>query len=91
MRTTLDIADDILAAAKAIASEQRKSAGEVISDLARRGLSRPVGTGSRAGVPILKVRDPAICVTLETVNALRTRAVTFLPIMFLSRSSTLRM
>jgi hypothetical protein len=71
MRTTLDIADDVLAAAKAIGEEQRRSAGEVISDLARQALSRPVEMGSRGGVPILKVRDPAVRVTLDTVNALR--------------------
>jgi hypothetical protein len=74
MRTTLDIADDVLAAAKAIADEQRRSTGEVISDLARQGLSRPVEMGSRDGVPILKVRDPAARVSLETVNALRDEA-----------------
>lgn len=71
MRTTLDIADDVLAAAKAIASEQRKSTGQVISDLARSGLRQPVQVESRSGVPTLKVRDPAVRVTLEIVNALR--------------------
>ncbi|HKN29237.1 MAG TPA: CopG family transcriptional regulator [Roseiarcus sp.] len=74
MRTTLDIADDVLAAAKAIANEQRRSTGEVISDLARQGLSRPLKISSRDGVPILNVRDPAVRVTLETVNALRDEA-----------------
>jgi hypothetical protein len=71
MRTTLDIAEDVLAAAKAIAHEQRKSTGEVISELARNGLGRPVDVGSRDGVPILKSRDPTVRVTLEIVNALR--------------------
>jgi len=71
MRTTLDIADDVLNAAKAIADEQKRSTGEVISDLARKGLARPVQLGSRAGVPILKSRNPAARVSLETVNALR--------------------
>ncbi len=71
MRTTLDIADDVLAAVKAIADEQRKSIGDVVSDLARQGLRRPIETGLRDGVPILKVRKPAARVSLETVNALR--------------------
>lgn len=35
MRTTIDIADDVLFAAKEIARRQKKSLGEVISDLAR--------------------------------------------------------
>ena len=41
MRTTLDIADDVLLAAKELARRQKKSAGEVISDLARSALTAP--------------------------------------------------
>ena len=41
MRTTLDIADDVLQAAKERARREKKSAGEVISELARRGLTEP--------------------------------------------------
>ena len=74
MRTTLDIADDVLAAAKAIAREQGKSAGAVVSELARSGLRKPIRVGSRNGVPILKVKNPETRVTLETVNALRDEA-----------------
>ena len=36
MRTTLEISDDVLFAAKDIAQREKKSVGEVISDLARR-------------------------------------------------------
>ena len=39
MRTTLDIADDVLQAAKDLARRQKKSAGEVISELARSALT----------------------------------------------------
>lgn len=39
MRTTLDIADDILLAAKDLARREQKTAGQVISDLARKGLT----------------------------------------------------
>jgi hypothetical protein len=39
MRTTLDIADDVLAAAKERARRERKTIGEVISELARRTLT----------------------------------------------------
>ena len=35
MRTTLDIADDVLFAAKEIARREKKSVGRIISDLAR--------------------------------------------------------
>lgn len=39
MRTTLHIADDVLLAAKELARSQRRTAGEVPSDLARQALS----------------------------------------------------
>ena len=38
MRTTLDIADDVLIAARELARKEKKSAGQVLSELARRGL-----------------------------------------------------
>ena len=41
MRTTLDIADDVLQAAKERARRENKTAGEVISELARRALTAP--------------------------------------------------
>ena len=39
MRTTLDIADDVLQAAKERAQRERKTIGEMISELARRALT----------------------------------------------------
>jgi hypothetical protein len=39
MRTTLDIDDDVLAAAKQLAKKRNSTAGEVISDLARQALT----------------------------------------------------
>jgi hypothetical protein len=42
MRTTLDIADDVLFAAKEIAQREKKSLGQVMSDLARKAFA--VGT-----------------------------------------------
>ena len=48
MRTTLDIEDDVLFAVKDLARRQKKTAGEVISDLARKALTRaPAGTKAR--------------------------------------------
>lgn len=41
MRTTLDIADDVLQAAKERARRENKTAGEVISELARQALTAP--------------------------------------------------
>ena len=71
MRTTLAIDDDVLVAAKAIAQQQRKSIGEVVSDLARRALRPAQAPATRNGVPLLARRDDQALVTLETVNALR--------------------
>jgi hypothetical protein len=44
MRTTLDIADDVLQAAKELARRQKRTAGEVISELARRALTADAST-----------------------------------------------
>ena len=52
MRTTLDIADDVLQAAKERARRENKTAGEVISELARAALTAP-----RA--PVAQAREPA--------------------------------
>lgn len=41
MRTTLDIDDDVLVAAKERAAGQKTTTGKVISDLARQALTRP--------------------------------------------------
>ncbi len=43
MRTTLNIADDVLHAVKERARREKKSAGEVLSDLARAALLRGAG------------------------------------------------
>lgn len=41
MRTTLDIADDVLYAAKELARREKKPLGQVISELARRAFTLP--------------------------------------------------
>jgi hypothetical protein len=48
MRTTLDIADDVLQAAKERARREKKTAGEVISALARSALTRPPDARSKS-------------------------------------------
>ena len=73
MRTTLAIDDDVLAAAKHLAEREQKSIGEVISTLARQGLSRRTRNTNteRNGIPLLSSRKAAMPVTLELVNQLR--------------------
>jgi hypothetical protein len=52
MRTTLDIADDVLQAAKERARRENKTAGEVISELARSALTAvPPAAPLRASEP----------------------------------------
>ena len=48
MRTTLDIADDVLQAAKERARRENKTAGEVISELARTALTSSPRTAKAA-------------------------------------------
>jgi nitrogen regulatory protein PII len=56
MRTTLDIDDDILEAVKELARAEKKTAGQVLSELARKGLTRvPVsGFGEQTAVGYIK-------------------------------------
>jgi len=72
MGITLDINDDVLAAAKELAARQHKSLGEVISSLARQALRPPrPRSHTRNGVPLLPVRSGGAPVTPELVNQLR--------------------
>ncbi len=49
MRTTLDIDDDVLAAAKELAKASHSTAGEVISGLARKALTTPAESPKSGG------------------------------------------
>ena len=72
MRTTLAIDDDVLAAAKEMAATERKSLGEVISDLARKAMRpAPSALTTRNGVPLLPVRPGTPRVTSEPVRKLQ--------------------
>lgn len=72
MRTTLAIDDDVLAAAKSLAAQQRKTVGEVISDLARRSLGpRPSRGRVRNGIPLLPAVENPVRVTSELVKQLQ--------------------
>ena len=75
MRTTLDIEEDVLAATKALAQRQRKSAGAVLSELARRALTMPATTTSDTGSAAFLGFDPlparGVIVTDELIDRLR--------------------
>jgi len=66
MRTTLDIDDGVLAAARAIAEAEHRSLGAVISDLARRGLVP--AQRSAQGFPMFEVSADAAPITPDMVD-----------------------
>ena len=73
MRTTLDIDDDVLQAAKEIAATEGRTAGKVLSELARKGLT-PTRQKVRVrnGVPLLPPPAPGTPpMTMKRVNELR--------------------
>lgn len=57
MRTTLDIDDDVLQAAKELATAEKSTAGKVLSDLARKSLTMPDSSSERAGPHGLILQD----------------------------------
>jgi Arc/MetJ family transcription regulator len=72
VRTTLDIDDDLLQAAKELAAVKGQTAGRVVSDLLRQALRAPASGRSRNGVPLLPRRAPdAGRPTMALVNRLR--------------------
>jgi hypothetical protein len=72
MRTTLDIDDDVLQAAKELAAVYGKTAGQVVSELARRALAPAAAHRLRNGVPVLPHRPAGRPhPTMRLVNELR--------------------
>ena len=72
MRTTLDIDEDVLLAAKELARERKTTAGKVMSELARKALNnRDFVVDTIDGFPVFPVQPGAGIVTLEIVNRLR--------------------
>ena len=74
MRTTLDIDDDVLQAAKERARAEGKTAGQVVSELIRQALTQPKGPLDMSrieivdGIPVLPSRGAVI--THEQVKRL---------------------
>jgi hypothetical protein len=69
MRTTLDLDDDILAAARSIAAARKQTMGKVVSDLVRQSLTTKTKRGPM-GIPLLP-RRPGVIVTNELIDKLR--------------------
>jgi hypothetical protein len=68
MRTTLDVDDDVLQAARELAAVRNSTAGRVLSELARKGLQPARTPRIRNGVPLLP-HEPGRIVTVEMVEA----------------------
>jgi hypothetical protein len=72
VRTTLDVDEDVLQAAKEIAANRGTTAGKVLSDLARKALTSSRSGRERNGVPLMPRRQKGSRrPTMETVNRLR--------------------
>jgi hypothetical protein len=74
MRTTVDVADDVLLAVKERARRERRTVGDVLSDLARRALTRADGDVKASprgffGFAPLPHRGPAV--SNELIDRLR--------------------
>jgi hypothetical protein len=72
LRTTLQIDDDVLQAAKELAAARGLTTGQVVSELARKGLEPTRSPRTRNGIPLLP-RRPAAAPrpTMQRVNELR--------------------
>jgi hypothetical protein len=72
VRTTLELDDDLLLAAKELALTRGTTAGKVVSDLVRKALTRKTATRLKNGVPVLPARPAgAARRTMKQVNELR--------------------
>jgi hypothetical protein len=67
MRTTLELDDDVVAAARELAAGERRSLGSVISELARRGLT-PARVETEGDLPVIRVPAGTQPITAEMVR-----------------------
>ena len=67
MRTTLQVDDDVLAAARTLAAEQDVSVGRALSELARRGMQPRAPRHERA-LPVFDVPADAAPITPDMVR-----------------------
>ena len=77
VRTTLDVDDDVLASAKEIALREKKTAGQVLSDLARKGLTQGNAGKARGGAAafgFVPFASRGAVVTNELIRKLRDEA-----------------
>jgi hypothetical protein len=72
MRTTLQVEDDVLQAARELAASENRTIGEIVSALMRKALQPERPVRARNGVPVLPHRSAGSPrPTMKLVNALR--------------------
>jgi hypothetical protein len=70
VRTTLNLDEDVMEAARSLARLERHSLGRVVSELARRGLApRPARLSEEGGFPVFRVDPGAPVITGDMVRA----------------------
>jgi hypothetical protein len=71
VRTTLELDDDLLSAAKQLAQQRGVTLGQLISELARQSLMGTAPQKIRNGVPVFVPRSGRCKPDLKIVNQLR--------------------
>jgi hypothetical protein len=71
VRTTLNVDDDVLQVAKQLAAQRGKTAGQVLSELARQALEPKARPRIRNGVPLFQPRPGAKKPSMALINQLR--------------------
>lgn len=69
MRTTLNLDDDLLRAARSLARQRGESIGAVVSGLLREALAPEANLAYEMDVPVFVVREGAAPITPEMVEA----------------------
>lgn len=67
MRTTLELDDDVVMAARELAADGRRSLGSVVSELARRGLT-PARVEADGDLPVIRVPAGTAPITPQMVR-----------------------
>jgi hypothetical protein len=70
-RTTLQLEDDAMKAAKAHAARHRLTLGQAVSELVRQAAERPLVTETRSGLQVLRLNRRSPKVTSALVDRLR--------------------
>lgn len=64
MRTTIDLPDDLVEIARSLARREKKTLGQSVAELMRRGISPPppprISVSPRTGLPVITLGGPPI-------------------------------